>query len=107
MSSSTVFGILGGLVWGALCGGVNVWIMKRAIQKEDDKAILTANSLRMAVDLISLGLVFFARKILPFPYEPTLIGTAVALSVVTIVFAYRYGRPKKEPAPKDEKAEDP
>ena len=37
----------------------------------------------------------------------TLIGTAVALSVVTIVFAYRYGRPKKEPAPKDEKAEDP
>ena len=95
MNSGTLFGILAGLVWGALCGGFNVWIMKRAIQKENDRAVMTANSARMAVDLVSLGLVFFLKGILPFPYEPMLIGTAVALSVVTILFAFRYGRPKQ------------
>lgn len=92
---SMLLGILAGLVWGALCGGVNVHIMKRAIQKGKDQAVMTANALRMAVDLAALGLVFLVRKLLPFPYEAMLIGTAVALSVVTIVFAFRYGKPKK------------
>ena len=92
---SMLLGILAGLGWGALCGGVNVWIMKRALKKGKDQAVMTANALRMAVDLAALGLVFLVRKLLPFPYEAMLIGTAVALSVVTIVFAFRYGKPKK------------
>lgn len=95
MHVNTVIGILAGLGWGALCGLFNVWILKRAIRKENSQAIMAANAARMGVDLLSLGLVFLARRILPFPYEPMLIGTAIALSVVTIVFAYRYGKPKK------------
>ena len=63
---SMLLGILAGLVWGALCGGVNVWIMKRALKKGKDQAVMTANALRMAVDLAALGLVFLVRKLLPF-----------------------------------------
>lgn len=87
-----LIGGLAGLAWGALCGVLNILILKKAIGKNNNNAIMAANLGRMAVDLAALGLVFLLRGLLPFSYEAMLIGTAVALSVVTLVFAFRYGK---------------
>lgn len=87
-----LLGGLAGLAWGLICGLVNILILKKAITKNDNNAIMAANLARMAVDLAALGAVFLLRKVLPFSFEAALIGTAVALSVVTIVYAYRYGK---------------
>lgn len=87
-----MWGILAGLAWGAVCGLVNVRILKKAIRKNDTNAIMAANMGRMGIDLLALLLVFLLRKVLPFSYEWMLIGTAVALSVVTLIFAFRFGK---------------
>ena len=87
-----LFGALAGLAWGALCGAVNLLILKKAITKNDNNALMTANLLRMAIDLIALGAVFLLRKLLPFSFEAMLVATAVALSVITIAYAFHYGK---------------
>ncbi len=87
-----LLGGLAGLAWGAVCGAVNMLILKKAIRKNDSNVLMAANLGRMTVDLLALLLVFLLRKRLPFSYEAMLIGTAVALSVVTLIFAFRYGK---------------
>ena len=87
-------GILAGLVWGGVWGVVNVLILKKSIRKNDNNAIMAANMGRMGIDLLALLAVFLLRKVLPVPYEFVLIGTAVALSAVTLIFAFRYGKKK-------------
>lgn len=87
-----LIGALAGLAWGAVCGIVNLLILKKAIGKNDNNAMMTANLLRMVIDLVALGAVFMLRNLLPFSYEAMLIATAVALSVVTIAYAFRYGK---------------
>ena len=89
-----LFGALAGLVWGGICAAVNMLILKKAIRKNDSNALMAANMARMMVDLLALLLVFLLRKVLPFSFEAMLVGTAVALSVVTLVFAFRYGKKK-------------
>ena len=88
-------GVLAGLVWGALCGLANAMIMKKAVEKNNSSLVLGANVLRIGVDLLALLAVFLLRGALPFPYEATLVGTAVALSIVTIIFAFRFGKKMK------------
>ena len=83
---NVAIGVLAGLVWGALCGLANAMIMKKAVEKNNSSLVLGANVLRMGVDLLAL---------LAFPYEATLVGTAVALSIVTIIFAFRFGKKMK------------
>ena len=92
MSGLTVIAGLAGLVWGALGGLINVSIMKKAIGKENNNAVMGGNLARTVVDLVFLGLVFLLSGLLPFPYEPMLIGTAISLSVVSIAFAFRFGK---------------
>lgn len=85
-------GIVLGLCWGALAGLLNVFISKRAFDKNNTQAVMTANLLRTAVDFGALVLVYLLRELLPFSWEAMLIGTALALSAVTIVFAFLYGK---------------
>ena len=87
-------GVLAGLVWGGVWGAVNVLILKKSIRKNDNNAIMAANMGRMGIDLLALLAVFLLRKVLPVPYEFVLIGTAVALSAVTLIFAFRFGKKK-------------
>lgn len=87
-----LFGILAGLVWGALCGLLNVGILKRSIGKNENSALMAGNLLRLLVDAAALGAVFLLRGLLPFSFEAALVGTAIALSLVTLVFAFRYGK---------------
>ena len=83
-----------GLVWGGAIGLLNAAILKKAIAKGNTNAVLAANLGRMGIDLAALAAVFFLRGLLPFPYEPMLIATAMALSAVSIATAFRYGRKK-------------
>ena len=85
-------GVLAGLVWGGLIGLVNMLIMKKGLKKKDSNLVMAANLGRMVLDLAALGIVFLLRTLLPFPYEPMLMGTAVALSAASLIFAFRYGK---------------
>jgi hypothetical protein len=87
-----LIGLLAGLAWGALCGFLNTRILKRAVEKNDNNFMMAANILRILVDLVALGAVFLLRGVLPFSYEAALVGTAIALSLLTIAFAFRYGK---------------
>ena len=87
-----VIAVLAGLAWGALAAVLNRLINKKALEKSSTNALMAANIGRTAVDLAALGAVFLARGLLPFPYEAMLIGTAVALSLVSLIFAFRYGK---------------
>lgn len=81
-----------GLLWGAFWGWVNTRILKRGIEKNNNTAVMVANFVRMLIDIVVLGAIFLLRNALPFRYDAMMVGTAVALSATSIVFAYRYGR---------------
>lgn len=81
--------VLAGVAWGALAALINFSINKKALAKSSTNALLAANLGRTAVDLAALAAVFLLRKVLPFPYEAMMLGTAITLSVLTVVFAYR------------------
>ena len=84
-----LIGALAGLVWGALAALLNAFITKKALDKGNEKWMLASNFLRMLVDVAALGAVFLLRKVLPFSFEAALVGTAAALSLLMIVFAYK------------------
>lgn len=83
-----LIGAAAGLVWGSLAALLNAFITKKALDKGNDK-LLASNALRMLVDVAALGTVFLLRKVLPFSFEAALVGTAAALSLLMIVFAYK------------------
>ena len=93
---SYVWGALAGLAWGALAAFINYGINKAALKKNSNTSLMAANMARMAVDLIALGAVYLLRKRLPFSFEATIIATAITLSLLTIVFAYRLIKPEKK-----------
>ena len=82
-------GAAAGLVWVSLAALLNDFITKKALNKGNDKLMLASNALRMLVDVAALGMVFLLRKVLPFSFEAALVGTAAALSLLMIVFAYK------------------
>lgn len=90
-----VFGALAGLAWGALAAFINMLVSKKCMQKTNSYAMLGANAARMLVDLAALATVFLLRNVLPFRFEAAIIGTAVAMSILTIVFAFRLSRPDR------------
>ncbi len=84
-----------GLAWGAVAAWLNSRINKAAISKNSAKSMLTANFVRALIDVAALGLVFLLRHILPWNYEAMIIGTAVSLGILTVVFAFLLTRPEK------------
>lgn len=77
-----------GLIWGALAAFINSRITKKALATGTQNAVMIMNAAHMAVDIAALAIVYFLRNILPFSFEATLIATAAALSIVTIIFTY-------------------
>ena len=86
--------ILCGLVWGLLAAMLGGLILRRAVAKNTNGAVMAANLLRTVVDLAALGIVFLARDFLPFDYTWMLIATAVSLSVGLIFISFRIARQK-------------
>ena len=94
-----VIGAVIGLLWGALVAWLNSRISKKAIEKNDTKAMMGASLRRTAIDIAALGAVFLLRNVLPFNFEMTIAGTAASLGLLTVFFAYQLSRP--EPGKKD------
>ena len=90
-----VIGGVVGLLWGALVAWLNYRINKKALEKNNTKAIVTANSVRMLIDIAALAAVFLLRNVLPFNFETTIAGTAASLGLLTVVFAFRLTRPEQ------------
>ena len=90
-----VLGVLAGLLWGAAAAAVNMGISKKALAKGSTNVLLAANLGRTAVDIAALASVFLLRKLLPFSYEAMLVGTAISLSLLTILFAFRMAGKQK------------
>lgn len=90
-----VFGVLAGLLWGALGAFVNYRINLAALKKQSSGAMLGASLARMGVDLAALGSIFLARKVLPFSFEAALLAAGIALSLGAVGLAYYITRPKK------------
>lgn len=88
-----VYGALAGLVWGVLAAGINALISKACLKKNTTTSMMIANVLRVIVDIGALATVYFLRGRLPFSFEAALIATAIAMSMLSIVFAYRLSRP--------------
>ncbi len=89
-----LIGAVIGLLWGALIAWLNSRINKKAIAKNDTKAIMTANMIRMAIDVAALAAVFLLRKVLPWNFEATIAGTAASLGLLTVYFAFRLSKPE-------------
>lgn len=84
-----VLGIVFGLVWGFLAALLNNNIMKKAIKKNTNKAVMTCNAERMAVDVVCLGSILLVRNILPVHFVAAIVSAAAALSMMTIYFTFR------------------
>ena len=91
-----VIGAVVGLLWGTLVAWLNAGVNKRAIQKNSTKAMLMANFGRAAIDIAALGVIFLLRKVLPFNFEATIVGTAASLGLLTVYFAYRLSKPEEQ-----------
>ena len=91
-----LIGAVVGLLWGALIAWLNSRINKKAIAKNDTKAIMTANMIRMAIDVAALAAVFLLRKVLPWNFEATIAGTAASLGLLTVYFAFRLSKPERK-----------
>ena len=92
---SYLIGALVGLVWGTAAAFVNSLITKKTIEKNTTKAAMTANYLRIGVDIIALAVVFLLRGLLPFSYEACLIATAIALSMGTLIATFMMSKKLK------------
>ncbi len=86
--------IVCGLVWGLLFALLGGLILRRAIVKNTNGAVMAANLLRTVVDLTALGLIYLARDILPFDWRWMMVAAAVALSVGLIVISFRIAKSK-------------
>ena len=57
---------------------------------------MTANMIRMAIDVAALAAVFLLRKVLPWNFEATIAGTAASLGLLTVYFAFRLSKPERK-----------
>lgn len=81
-----IIGALCGLVFGAGAGLAKYILLWQPLMRGrrpcDQRRIMTAQGVSMAVNVAALLGIFFLRPLLPFPYEAALIATAVALSLM-------------------------
>ena len=81
--------VLAGAVWGVLVSLLGMLITKRCLEKGSTGAVMAGSLSRTVVDVAALGLVYLLRDTVPLPYTYMLIGTAIGLSVATIVYSFR------------------
>ena len=92
---NVLLSILAGLVWGGLFGLLGAAVTKK-MASGDERKILSLSTVRLLLDAAALAAVYFARHLLPLRFEYTLIASAVALSLVGIVAAFRIAASMKK-----------
>lgn len=98
-------GALAGAALGAVVALLGAWISYRTLCHKGESAVMAAMIARMLLDAAALGAVYFLRTMLPFPFEPTMIGTALGLSVTGIVTGWKLSRRLAQDAQERDTAE--
>lgn len=92
-----------GFVFGSLVAFANLQITRRSLQKNNANGIMAASMLRMLVNVAALALVYLTRNLLPLPFYGTIIGTAVGLSLMSILLNLRLSKKQlQDPTEKTE-----
>lgn len=87
-----VLGALAGLVLGSLVSLLNYRLMKKAVSKNSNNAMLAGNFTRSAVDIVSLGAVFLLRNVLPFSFEACIVAMAAVMGLGTVYFSFKIAK---------------
>lgn len=90
------YGVLLGLVWGACAAGLNAAVMKHFLKKQNTSLLMAGNIVRFFVDILALGLCLLLRNSEVISFYTAIVGTAVSLSILTIVFTYRLAKPSAD-----------
>ena len=92
---SYVLGGLVGLAFGSLTAFLNSRITKHYLKKNSARdgpegvgAVMGVTVLRQIVNVAALAAVYFNRNLVPLPFIATIIGTAVGLTAVSMVFIH-------------------
>ena len=87
-----VIGAVAGLLWGTLIAWLNARITRAFLAKGTANAVMTGNLIRTLTDIGALTLVFLLRNVLPFSFEAPIVATAIALGLLTVLFAFRLAK---------------
>lgn len=88
MIGKFLLGVLIGIVWGAVAALIIAAINKKCVDENGEGTSGSANFLNTLVSVIAFAAVVFFKDILPGRYEGILVGTALSMSMLGIVFAF-------------------
>ena len=91
----TLWSVAAGLVWGTLFGLSGARVTKK-MASGSEREISSMSLVRTVMDVIALAAVYFTRNLLPLRFEVTLVSTAVALTLIGIVAAFRIAAQMKK-----------
>lgn len=86
-------GVLLGLVWGAAAAMVNAAVMKHFLKKQNTAMMMAGNIIRLLVDVVALGACLLLKNSQSISFYTAIVGTAVSLSILTIVFTFKLAKP--------------
>lgn len=78
-----------GLIWGAAFAALNCYVSLLAIRKNKDASMLGANGFRIAIYAVALIIPVLLKDYLPLRMEMVLAGTAAALGLGLVWFAFQ------------------
>ena len=87
-----VVGAAVGLLWGALIAWLNSRITRNSVARGTANAVMAGNFTRTLIDIGALALIFLLRRVLPFSFEATIVAAAIALGLLTVLFAFRLAK---------------
>ena len=90
-----LWSVAAGLVWGTLFGLIGARVTKK-MASGSEREISSMSLVRTVMDVIALAAVYFTRNLLPLRFEVTLVSTAVALTLIGIVAAFRIAAQMKK-----------
>ncbi len=91
----TLWSVAAGLVWGTLFGLIGARVTKK-MASGSEREISSMSLVRTVMDVIALAAVYFTRNLLPLRFEATLVSTAVALTLIGVVAAFRIAAQMKK-----------
>ncbi|MBO4853542.1 MAG: hypothetical protein J5482_00140 [Oscillospiraceae bacterium] len=84
-----LLGGLSGVAFGAAVALLGAYISNGVLRRRGESAVMAVMAARMLLDAAALGAVYLMRHVLPLPFEPIMIGTALGLSLTGIVTGWK------------------
>lgn len=88
-----LFGVLLGLVWGAGAATLGGAVTGHFFKTQSVAKMFAGNIIRFFLDIVALGACLLLRNSESISFYTAIVGTAVSLSILTIIFAYKMAKP--------------